>query len=45
MNDTGMEDLMQQDPWAEYYFTITEDGEVITEIDISIGWPVDLFRT
>lgn len=41
MNDTGMEDTMQQDPWAEQYFTTTEDGEAITDIDISMGWPAE----
>ena len=41
MNDTGMEMIDNQDPWAEQYFTTTEDGEAITDIDISMGWPLD----
>ena len=38
MNDTGMENTMQQGPWAEYYFTTTEDGEAIQRsISLSDG--------
>lgn len=41
MNDTGMEMIDNPDPYQEWYFTTTEDGEAITDIDISKGWPVD----